>query len=342
MAPSCTEFPCRFAAAEHSCCREMQSHVDELASCFGADIEDLDALFDHTAVALRSGGPDTVHSICTAIHKLCRLHHVKPQLARSGCLATLLRLMQRSEIESVFEAAGQVVGACGSAVPVVLQALAYNFPGDVSVKLAPVFAPFDDSRPDRSDVMFPAAVFLSWWIVEHASLVKGRRVAELGAGRALPGLVAAFVGAHVTLTDASVEAVSAMTASIESNASLEGRARAARYDWASEEAPCQVDVVIGSDLVFDLLYPGSSQLVARATVALLDRHETPESETSAEDVDVIMCLPDRDGIDSFFAIMNRDFVVEAHDPPDEALKAVGCNPHNARIYVMRRRRRSPL
>jgi predicted nicotinamide N-methyase len=48
---------------------------------------------------------------------------------------------------------------------------------------------------------WPCAPVLAQYVWHHRDVVKGRTVIELGAGTALPGIVAAKCGARVTLSD---------------------------------------------------------------------------------------------------------------------------------------------
>ncbi|ODM94688.1 Methyltransferase-like protein 23 [Orchesella cincta] len=51
--------------------------------------------------------------------------------------------------------------------------------------------------------VWPSAPILAWYLYEHRQYLPGKRVLELGAGTALPGVVAALLGAQVTLSDSA-------------------------------------------------------------------------------------------------------------------------------------------
>ena len=50
---------------------------------------------------------------------------------------------------------------------------------------------------------WPSAPVLAWFLWEHRRELPGKKVVELGAGTALPGILAAKCGALVTLTDSA-------------------------------------------------------------------------------------------------------------------------------------------
>lgn len=50
---------------------------------------------------------------------------------------------------------------------------------------------------------WPSAPVLAQWVWHHRSRMPGARLLELGAGTALPGILAAKCGAHVTLSDSA-------------------------------------------------------------------------------------------------------------------------------------------
>ncbi|CAL8069029.1 unnamed protein product [Orchesella dallaii] len=51
--------------------------------------------------------------------------------------------------------------------------------------------------------VWPSAPILAWYLFENRHHLPGKRVLELGAGTALPGVVAALLGAQVTLSDSA-------------------------------------------------------------------------------------------------------------------------------------------
>ncbi|XP_052902048.1 histone-arginine methyltransferase METTL23 [Anopheles moucheti] len=57
--------------------------------------------------------------------------------------------------------------------------------------------------PGYSFYTWPSAPVLAWFLWERRHSLINKRVLEIGAGTALPGLLAAKCGAHVTLSDCS-------------------------------------------------------------------------------------------------------------------------------------------
>ncbi|XP_058056907.1 histone-arginine methyltransferase METTL23 [Anopheles bellator] len=57
--------------------------------------------------------------------------------------------------------------------------------------------------PGYSFYTWPSAHVLAWFLWERRNSLVGKRILELGAGTALPGILAAKCGAHVTLSDCS-------------------------------------------------------------------------------------------------------------------------------------------
>uniref|UniRef100_A0A2M4BYK2 Putative n2n2-dimethylguanosine trna methyltransferase n=1 Tax=Anopheles marajoara TaxID=58244 RepID=A0A2M4BYK2_9DIPT len=57
--------------------------------------------------------------------------------------------------------------------------------------------------PGYSFYTWPSGPVLAWFLWERRASLVGKRILELGAGTALPGILAAKCGAHVTLSDCS-------------------------------------------------------------------------------------------------------------------------------------------
>lgn len=103
--------------------------------------------------------------------------------------------------------------------------------------------------------LWPSARGLARWIAEHPDWLAGRTVLELGCGLALPGLVAARLGARVFACDAhpDVPPFLARNAAL-SHAAVEYM----HVDWSdpAQLAALQarvgaIDLVIGSDLLYE-------------------------------------------------------------------------------------------
>ena len=107
--------------------------------------------------------------------------------------------------------------------------------------------------------LWPTSLTLSRYLAEHAELVRGRRVVELGAGSGAVGLVCAALGAaHVCITDVP-GALQLITDNLHRNLSLEakGNVRVAPCVWG-ERTHTQTlladagrfDVVIACEVIY--------------------------------------------------------------------------------------------
>mmetsp|Transcript_67477 Transcript_67477/g.197359 ORF Transcript_67477/g.197359 Transcript_67477/m.197359 type:complete len:466 (+) Transcript_67477:83-1480(+) len=105
--------------------------------------------------------------------------------------------------------------------------------------------------------VWPAARALSAYLAAHPELVKGRRVAELGAGAGLVGLAAAALGAEEAVLTDLPGTLPLLQQNVELNAEVcGGRARAVELRWGAQEGPgselADFDVVIGCELIYRL------------------------------------------------------------------------------------------
>lgn len=74
--------------------------------------------------------------------------------------------------------------------------------GESDFECLEVFIP-EQLQASYSFYTWPSAPILAWFLWEHRRDLPGQRVVEIGAGTALPGIVAAKCGAIVTLTDSA-------------------------------------------------------------------------------------------------------------------------------------------
>lgn len=115
--------------------------------------------------------------------------------------------------------------------------------------------------------VWPAAHILAKYLEQMGVLLAGKRVCELGAGVGLTGIIAALLGAEVTLTDTEVilpllvATVADLSIQLpcELAAHLQG-VKVEAYDWNEtpvfgHEGKDAFDVLIISDCVLPKLYP---------------------------------------------------------------------------------------
>lgn len=103
---------------------------------------------------------------------------------------------------------------------------------------------------------------LSWLLEREATLLRGRRCCELGAGLGLCSSVLGRLGsaARLVATDGSAAVLPTLRANLEANCGAGGGVEVERLWWGREPEPlaASFDLVLGSDLVMDTRLPDSS------------------------------------------------------------------------------------
>lgn len=95
--------------------------------------------------------------------------------------------------------------------------------------------------------VWPGAQILSQWLVSYENL-KEMNVVEVGAGPGLVGLVAASLGAHVTLTDRCSAVLTALQQSTKENGF--DSAKVVDLDWEAPESIAAADLVLASEVIY--------------------------------------------------------------------------------------------
>lgn len=106
----------------------------------------------------------------------------------------------------------------------------------------------DEQIPYWAD-LWHAAIGLAEWILETEAIPPGTRVLEIGSGSGLPGMVAASMGARVTLSDYLSEALE-----FAEYVCLLNRLENVSYkvlDWRIPDGVVPVDVLIASDVAYE-------------------------------------------------------------------------------------------
>ncbi|KAK9861153.1 hypothetical protein WJX84_008745, partial [Apatococcus fuscideae] len=110
-----------------------------------------------------------------------------------------------------------------------------------------------------SGIVWQAGILLAAYLVQHLPLdcLRGKRVLELGSGTGLVGITAAYLGAHVQLTDVA-EAMPLLKLNVALNqhhlAASGGSMGCVLMDWQTPASCLEQqdwDIVVGSDLVYN-------------------------------------------------------------------------------------------
>ncbi len=136
---------------------------------------------------------------------------------------------------------------------------------DISVNLASVVNPdslfdqllkknsgdpgvIDEQIPYWAE-LWPSAIALSEYIVEHKDLFVGNSVLEIGCGLGLPGIVAGMQGAKVTLTDYLQGAIEFAAFNWQLN--LNSVPDVSILDWRNPPKNYQPDILLASDVAYE-------------------------------------------------------------------------------------------
>jgi len=108
-----------------------------------------------------------------------------------------------------------------------------------------------------SSYVWPSAPILAWYLWERRGELVGKHVVELGAGTGLPGVVAAKIGASVTLTESAALPCSLqhLRRVCELNGLQTNQVRVVGLTWglflANTFTLGPVDLIIGSDCFYE-------------------------------------------------------------------------------------------
>ncbi|XP_058777770.1 uncharacterized protein LOC131652020 isoform X2 [Vicia villosa] len=111
----------------------------------------------------------------------------------------------------------------------------------------------ENMREDYGLYVWPCAVILGEYVWQQKERFSGANVVELGAGTCLPGLVAAKVGANVTLTDDSsrLEVLDNMRRVCNLN-KLECNVLGLTWGvWDSSIFDLRPTIILGADVLYD-------------------------------------------------------------------------------------------
>jgi len=143
-----------------------------------------------------------------------------------------------------------------------------------------------DLLPPYWAKIWPSAIAISKYLVDHSSLLLGKRVVELAAGLGLPSFLAAHYARSVIVSDYIIDAKYFQDCSIEKN-NLEN-VTAAILDWRSLPADLEADLFLLSDSNYD---PRNQEELLFVISSLVNRGS-----------DVLLATPQR--------LLSRNFVSE--------------------------------
>uniref|UniRef100_A0A453N1B6 Methyltransferase-like protein 23 n=1 Tax=Aegilops tauschii subsp. strangulata TaxID=200361 RepID=A0A453N1B6_AEGTS len=111
----------------------------------------------------------------------------------------------------------------------------------------------ENIEEDYGMFVWPCSVILAEYVWQQRPRFSRSRVVELGAGTSLPGLVAAKVGAHVTLTDIAhntevLDNIQQICSLNNANCTVLGLTWG---DWDEPVFDLHPDIILGADVLYD-------------------------------------------------------------------------------------------
>jgi len=128
-------------------------------------------------------------------------------------------------------------------------------PGELERDLCPYFG-----------VVWPSARALAGELARRGDELRERSLLELGCGLAVPAMVAARLGARVTITDLHPDVPEFLARNLPRNGFTAADIAYRELDWRSGGLGARFDWVVGSDILYDAAHP---EPVARALAAHL-------------------------------------------------------------------------
>lgn len=158
-------------------------------------------------------------------------------------------------------------------------------------------------------VVWDAAVVLATYLETGAVELRGRSAVELGAGTGLVGIVAALLGAQVTITDRKV-ALEFLKSNVEANLPLHVQPRAVvkELTWGQDLGsfpPGEFDLILGADIIY-----------LEETFA--DLLQTLAHLCGGQSVVLLACRIRYERDSNFLAMLERQFTVsKVHYDPEK-------------------------
>ncbi|XP_028312110.1 histone-arginine methyltransferase METTL23 isoform X2 [Gouania willdenowi] len=110
------------------------------------------------------------------------------------------------------------------------------------------------AEPDLGTFLWPSSVVLCQYVWTQRKKIRGLSVLELGAGVALPGVVAALCGAHVTLSDDCDRPLCLQSCRRSCEANLLQGVKVLGLRWGAVTPDLcslpHIDIIIGSDVFY--------------------------------------------------------------------------------------------
>jgi len=145
--------------------------------------------------------------------------------------------------------------------------------------------------------LWPSAIGLAQFISEHAELVNKKNLLEIGCGLGLPGIVAALLGAKVTMTDYLPDALK--YAMHNWNLNISSKPDIHLLDWTKPGTISPFDVLIASDIAYE----------SRSFLPLID---TLKKLVHANGT-ILISEPNRAFAQEFFDQLKNDFSIISED-----------------------------
>lgn len=171
-------------------------------------------------------------------------------------------------------------------------------------------------------VVWDAAVVLSTYLEMGAVELRGCSAVELGAGTGLVGIVAALLGAHVTITDRKV-ALEFLKSNVQANLPphIQPKAVVKELTWGQNlgsYSPGEFDLILGADIIY-----------LEETFA--DLLKTLEHLSSNRSVILLACRIRYERDNNFLAMLERQFTVsKVHYDPEKDVYIYKAQKKNQR------------